>query len=254
MDPRSFSRIVLFEDNHLLVCGKPAGIAVQNEGKTKDSLRDRARDYLNAGRPVPGNPWLGMVHRLDQSTSGVVIFCKNSKSAGRISAQFRDRRVTKSYLAVLEGRWKGRRNKLVHDLVRSGRRSGVVPPGHPGSRRAELHCAVLRQNRCFTLVRIRLVTGFYHQIRCQFSHEGHPVWGDRKYGSRKQAGRGCILLHAFRVRFEHPVKKRALDVQAALPESWMEFVFPGRSPSPRFPARCREREYFQSFARSTEPE
>jgi len=226
MDPKTFQSLILYEDNHLLILSKPQGIPVQNEEKEGNSLFDHARRYLKTSRNKPGKAWLGLVHRLDQSVSGVCIFAKNSKAAGRISRQFRDRLVRKVYLAVVEGCVRVSHHKLRNHLKKARHRAMIVTESTSGSRLAELEYHTLFRCPEFSILRIRLITGFYHQIRIQLSHAGHPVYGDRKYGSFSKLGRGQILLHCRSLSLEHPALKSNMLFSADLPETWKQWNKP----------------------------
>jgi 23S rRNA pseudouridine1911/1915/1917 synthase len=222
---RSSSQLrVLFEDNHLLAVVKPPGIATQGAAAGKPSLVSQAKEYLRQKYRKPGNVYLGVVSRLDSSTSGVVIFARTSKAAARLSEQFRERRVEKTYWALLEGTVEPAAAELVDFVAKDERqqRMIVVPQHSAASQEARLsYCRLKRFDRV-SLVEVSLETGRKHQIRLQFAARKHPVVGDRKYGSKQPFAAG-IALHCRRLVIEHPVKKTPLELIAPPPRAWREF-------------------------------
>jgi 23S rRNA pseudouridine1911/1915/1917 synthase len=244
---------VLYEDNHLLVVNKPAMLPTMGVAEDRPSLLTVAKDYVRRKYNKPGNVYLGIVSRLDAPVTGVVLLARTSKAAGRLSAQFRERDVEKSYWAIVEGRIEPREGRLV-DFVRKDerhRRMHIAAANTAAAQRAELTYRVLCSDKeterqaekeklmedvspCLrvslspglrqsSLVEVRLLTGRKHQIRLQLSHAGFPILGDRKYGSTRPFPAG-IALHSRRLVIEHPVSKMQLAVEAPLPASWRRFV------------------------------
>lgn len=197
---------ILYEDNHLLVVVKPRGILSQ-EDKTKDpDMLNICKDYIKKKYNKPGNVYLGLVQRLDRNTSGVMVFAKTSKAASRLSEQIRNHDVVKRYLAIVEGNLKGV-GTLSNYLKKDEKivKSFVVNKGE--GKLAVLDYDVKKNYKDSTLVEILLHTGRHHQIRVQFSNIGHPLKGDKLYGSKAN---NDYFLHCFYIAFVHPVTKQVL--------------------------------------------
>jgi 23S rRNA pseudouridine1911/1915/1917 synthase len=214
---------VLYEDNHLLVVNKPAGLATMGVADDEPSLVQQARQYLKQRYHKPGNVYLGVVSRLDAWVSGVIVLARTSKAAGRLAEQFRGRRVRKLYWALVErpieppgGQWE---DWLAKDDV-AGR---MVVARSPGAKLAKLQYRVLHSTPQATLVEIELETGRKHQIRVQLASRGYSILGDRKYGSGRDFDQRAIALHARRLELEHPVRREPLAWTAPVPESWRRF-------------------------------
>lgn len=213
---------VLYEDNHLLVVNKPAGIPTQGAASGDDSLVVRAKTYLKRQYAKPGNVFVGVVSRLDALVSGVVVLARTSKAAARLSAQFRESDVLKTYWAVVQPSPRDDAGQLVDWVLKNDarHRMEVVPPGSAGSQEARLDYRVLqRLAGQRTLLQVNLQTGRKHQIRVQLAHRGWPIVGDRKYGSLAPFPEG-IALHARRLAFDHPTRKERLTFSARLPANW----------------------------------
>jgi 23S rRNA pseudouridine1911/1915/1917 synthase len=162
-----------------------------------------------------------LVHRLDQPVAGVMLFCRTSKAAGRISEQFRLGHVKKRYVAIVEGSLAHDTEKLVHHLERREKSSSrvVAGPG-PRSQEARLSYRVLERNRSRTLIEVDLETGRHHQIRIQMSHRGHPLLGDLRYGASAPLPNRQIALVATELHFTHPVSKTSVRLSCPLPRDW----------------------------------
>ncbi len=244
---------ILYEDNHLLAVNKPAMLPTMGVSDDRPSLLAMAKEYVRCKYNKPGNVYLGIVSRLDAPVTGVVLLARTSKAAGRLSQQFRERDVEKTYWAIVEGRIEPTHGRLM-DYVRKDerhRRMHVTRANTPGAQRAELTYRVLRADKetgrqgdkekamadespCLpvslspglrdaSLVEVRPLTGRKHQIRIQLAHAGFPIVGDRKYGSTRTFPAG-IALHCRRLVIEHPVSKIQLAIEAPLPASWRKFV------------------------------
>ena len=220
----AFHLDVLFEDNHLLVVNKPAGVATMGVTADQASLVREAKKYIKRKYRKPGNVYLGVVSRIDSVASGVVVLARTSKAAARLSAQFRSRKVQKTYLAVVAGRVE-HSGELVDYLAKdeAQRRMVVVDASAAGGKLAQLVVRPLSDVKSGTLVEIELETGRKHQIRVQLASRGHPVHGDGKYGNRAAfAGQfgPAIALHAYRLGFAHPVRAELLEFTAPVPDTW----------------------------------
>jgi len=211
---------ILYEDNHLIVINKRAGDLVQGD-KTGDApLSDILKAYIQEKYNKPGQVFLGVVHRLDRPTTGAVIFARTSKALERMNKIMRDRQAHKIYWALVEGDPKPEEQTLVHYLKKNPKnnKSTAFPRPSDQSKKAILHYKKRAKLDFYSLLEIELETGRHHQIRCQLSVIGHPIKGDLKYGSKRSNKNGGIHLHAREIRFEHPVKKTELIIQAPVPE------------------------------------
>lgn len=220
---------ILYEDKDILVCHKPAGLAVQNARVGSMDMESLLKNYI--AQKVPGKmPYLGIIHRLDQPVEGVLVFALNPKAAADLSRQMTAGKIKKTYLAVAEGTVKVKSAKLVDWLKKDGRTnsSAVVEGGTSGAKKAILSYEVLEtwKNKedaqdCGerNLIRIDLDTGRHHQIRVQMAHHGMPLWADGKYKKKEEmleAEQGTAIgLCAWRLEFAHPKtgKKMKFEVQ-----------------------------------------
>jgi len=211
---------VLYEDNHLLAVEKPAGLLVQGDRTGDPTLLEAAKAYLKEKYQKPGRVYLGLVHRLDRVTSGVVLLAKTSKAAARLSQSFREGRVRKAYLAVVEGQFPGEAGLMEAYLrweARFGKTLVSKVPGE-GFRKAVALFKVVKRFKGSTALLLFPETGRKHQLRAQLAYYGHPVVGDRRYGSRRLVLSGkAILLHALALALRHPVKGLPLFLWAPLP-------------------------------------
>lgn len=212
---------ILYEDNHLLAIAKPAGLPTQGAAAGLPSLVMLAKQYLKRKYRKPGNVYLGVVSRLDSPTSGVVVLARTSKAAGRISQQFRQRKVEKIYWAIVEGLVEPPAAECIDWVIKDERqqRMGIVAKTRSGAQEARLSYRRLKKFRGTSLVEIVLNTGRKHQIRVQLADRGYPVVGDRKYGSERKFGHG-IALHCRRLVIEHPIKHTPIELIAPLPRAW----------------------------------
>jgi 23S rRNA pseudouridine1911/1915/1917 synthase len=213
---------ILYEDNHLLIVDKPADWVVQGATADQRSLLESARTYLKHKYHKPGNVYLGVVSRLDAPVTGIVPFARTSKSASRLSDQFRERTTRKFYWAIVERLPNPISGQLEHDLVRPehANRTRVADSAHPQTaQRAILNYRLLRSHAGQGLLEIELITGRKHQIRCQLSAIDCPILGDSLYGARETFPQG-IALHCHRVVLQHPTTQALVDVSAPPPIYW----------------------------------
>jgi tRNA pseudouridine32 synthase/23S rRNA pseudouridine746 synthase/23S rRNA pseudouridine1911/1915/1917 synthase len=208
---------VLHADAQLLVVNKPSGVLAQPNGSgDPDVLTLGKRQLAKAGRK---EPFLGLVHRLDRPTSGVMVLGRTSAAARHLSRQFRECVAAKEYLAVVEGALTGI-GTWVDVIAKIDRQPQVVPADHPEGRHAELSWQALAQAGGCTLLRVQLDTGRPHQIRLQAAERGHPVVGDARYGAQPALNGGVIALHHRRLRVEHPATHRMESFVAPVPSTW----------------------------------
>jgi len=222
---------VLYEDNHLLAVNKPVRLSTMGLPEGEETLLTRAKEYIAQKYQKPGNVFLGVVSRLDTPVSGVVLFARTSKAADRINAQFRERRVEKIYLAVVEGEippegtlrnWmkEDKRHRKCYVTLRPEEEENTRQSGP--AKQAVLHYRRLKRLGGRTLVEIRLETGRKHQIRVQLSHAGWPILGDCKYGAKTILPAG-IALHARQLTVEHPTRSEKIVFTAPIPQAWARF-------------------------------
>lgn len=219
--------IILYEDNHIIVVLKPQNIpSCEDESMDKDLLT-MVKEYIKVKYDKPGNVFLGLVHRLDRPTGGIMVFAKNSKSAARLSEQMKNGDFDKKYLTVLVGEPRDEEGRLVNYLKKNPANNivYVVPSPTTETKRAELRYEVLEKKDGLSLTKVVLLTGRSHQIRVQLSHLGYPVYGDKKYGG-ENAKKGNLALWAYELSFTHPVTKERLLFRVEPPKDvapWDKF-------------------------------
>jgi 23S rRNA pseudouridine1911/1915/1917 synthase len=221
---------VLYEDNHCLVVNKPAGLLSQADQTGDPDLVSWSKTYLKDRYGKPGDVFVGLVHRLDRPTSGVVLLARTSKAAGRLSNQFRMGKVSKVYWAIVEGHPTPPEGRWVDVLGkdRSANRSRVLvePASEDQGRTAVVDYRELMRWSGYSKVELRPQTGRSHQLRVQLSDRGLPILGDRKYGAsgslQAEDGHRRIALHARELSFAHPTREETIVVIAPVPADWPE--------------------------------
>lgn len=209
---------ILFEDNHILAVNKACGQIVQGD-KTGDApLSEIIKQCIKERDGKPGNVFLGVTHRIDRPTSGVVLFAKTGKALSRINALFRNKEMDKIYWAVVEGRPAEKEGQLTHNLYKNEKQNKSYVGASPHSKPAVLAYTTLAEADRYTLLEVRMETGRHHQIRCQLAHAGCAIKGDLKYGARRSNPGGGIHLHARAVSFHHPVTGERITITAPPPE------------------------------------
>ena len=226
-------REILFEDNHLLVINKRAGLATMGVEADRPSLIVLAKDYIRRKYNKPGNVYLGIVSRLDARTSGAIVIARTSKAAARLSKQFKERQTKKLYWAIVEP------NTQREPIADSGKLENLMFKDEPAMRmrcvpsqrvadgripkdakEARLSWRVLGKHKDRQLLEIELTTGRKHQVRCQFAKIGFPIIGDQKYGSETHFPGDGIALHSKSVEITHPTQKNLLHFEAEVPDCW----------------------------------
>ena len=209
---------VLYEDNHLLALNKPAGLLTQPTDKVNDSLETRAKSWIKKRDAKQGNVFLHALHRLDRHASGIILFAKTQKALSRVSSALRNNEVYKEYVALVHAPEAPLCGTLVDFLVHANHRADVVAPSHAEAKRAELTILSCEQHDTHQWrVRIRLITGRYHQIRAQLSHHGFPIIGDEKYGSSLPFGKDAIALHHSKLSLIHPTRQTEVHISSLPP-------------------------------------
>lgn len=191
---------VIFCDNHVLVVDKPAMMVTQPTEGHKTSLEDWAKAWIKEKYQKPGAVFLHAVHRLDKEVSGLVLFARTSKALSRLNEAMRDGKTQKTYEALVEGTLPNEEGTLLDEIEHKEHFARVG-----SGKKAILHYRVIEKYQDTTLVEIDLETGRYHQIRAQFSSFGHPIVGDKKYGSKRANKKPGIALHNTRLTFPHPI-------------------------------------------------
>lgn len=221
--------IVLHEDNHVIVVLKPQNVPCCEDPTGDKDLLTVIKEYVKEKENKPGNVYIGLVHRLDRVTGGVMVYAKSSKAASRLSEQIREGDFEKKYFAVLVGSPKDKKGELCDHLKKNAINNMVYvcPPTVEGAKYAELDYKVIAEKDGLSLAAINLHTGRTHQIRVQFSSRGTPVYGDMRYGG-ENAKKGKIALWATALTFSHPVSKERLSFRIAPPAEdapWNKFTF-----------------------------
>jgi 23S rRNA pseudouridine1911/1915/1917 synthase len=220
MAGRETALSVLYEDNHVIAVNKMPADIVQGDKTGDMTLADRVKQHISVTRGKKGNVFVGIPHRLDRPTSGVVLFARTSKALERLSAAFRDGKVEKIYWAIVAEKPPAESGTLVHWLTRNAKlnKSYAGKAPRPGAQQAQLSYHLLLSLDRYYLLEIRLETGRHHQIRAQLHAVGCHIKGDLKYGAPRSNPGGGIHLHARRLSFPHPVRKEMITVEADPPK------------------------------------
>lgn len=212
---------ILYEDNHIIVCYKPKGILSQSDGSSTLDMLSILKDYIKKKYNKPGDVYLGLVHRLDRNTDGVMVFARTSKAASRLSDDIKNDRFHKKYLAVVEGRLDGSRELKDYLFFDSLKKKSFVKKTKDSKEAILIYNALDYKNNK-TLLDILLKTGRHHQIRCQLSNIGHPIVGDLKYGSNINIG-NSYLLSSYSLSIIHPTKKEEMTFEYINKEYFKDF-------------------------------
>jgi 23S rRNA pseudouridine1911/1915/1917 synthase len=212
---------VLYEDNHLIAINKRCGDIVQGDQTGDIPLSEIVKKYIKDKYAKPGKVFLGVIHRLDRPTSGIVIFARTSKALTRMNALFKKRETEKTYWAIVKNRPPSEKGELTHWLKRNSRKniSTAFNDEVKDSKKAMLAYELINQSDRYFLIKIDLLTGRHHQIRVQLSAIGCPIKGDLKYGYSRNNLDGGIDLHARSLSFIHPIQKKQIKIIAPPPAS-----------------------------------
>lgn len=220
---------VLYEDNHIIVVLKPQNVPTQADESGDLDMLSAVKQYVKEKYAKPGEAYVGLVHRLDRPTGGVMIFARTSKAAARLSASIKDGELEKKYLAVVTGTLRDKSGELVNYLLKNPKTNNVsvVPATTKGAKKAVLKYNVLEVAEDTSMVDISLLTGRSHQIRVQMNYQGCPLYADVRYGGDKVLGKGANLaLWAYEIKFVHPVTHKKMTFRVYPPtedKPWSDF-------------------------------
>lgn len=219
---------VLYEDNHLIVVIKPANVPSQEDASGDLDMLNIVKNYIKEKYNKPGDAYVGLVHRLDRPTGGIMVFAKTSKAAARLSEQIRNNEMNKTYYAVTTKIPQAKQATLVNYLKKDEKNNivKIVPQSEKDVKKAELSYKILQTAEDYALLEVKLITGRGHQIRVQLSGINCPLFGDNKYGKEKSRVSRNLGLWAGRLEFNHPVTKQKMTF-ACPPDSetmpWNKF-------------------------------
>ncbi len=220
---------VLYEDNHIIAVNKTCSEIVQGDKTGDVPLSETVKAYIKEKYNKPGEVFLGVTHRLDRPTSGVVLFARTSKALTRLNEMFKSHeQIRKTYWAIVQGKPKMVEARLENYLIRNEKqnKSYIAKQGAKDAKLAILTYKTLTVGDHYSLLEINLETGRHHQIRCQLAAIGCPVKGDLKYGAKRSNPDGGICLHARQIAFEHPVSHDEIVITAPIPEDsiWQQLA------------------------------
>ena len=210
---------IAYEDNHIIIVNKRAGDIVQGDKTGDTPLSDLLKMYIKVKFNKPGNVFLGVIHRLDRPTSGLVSFARTSKGLTRMTELFKNREISKTYWAIVKNKPEKDKDTLIHYLKKNPKnnKSTAFDTEKPDTKKAILHYKLIASSETYHLLEINLETGRHHQIRAQLAKIGSPIKGDLKYGFSRSNKNAGISLHARQIAFIHPIKKETVSVIAPTP-------------------------------------
>lgn len=216
---------VIYEDNHILVCIKPQNVPSQKDSSLDPDMLTMVKEYIKEKYNKQGNVYVGLVHRLDRPTGGVMVFAKTSKAAQRLSQQIANKELNKTYLTVVCGKVQNQKATLVNYLKKDEEQNKVsIVPSHTfGAKQAELEYNVICVKDNLNLVKVNLKTGRSHQIRVQMAGIQTPVFGDSKYGAKVQNSN--LALWAYNLSFVHPTTKQKLTFKVLPPQDLIPWKY-----------------------------
>ncbi len=219
---------ILYEDNHIIAVNKTCNEIVQGDKTGDTPLSEIVKAYIKTQYNKPGEVFLGVTHRIDRPTSGVVLFARTSKALARLNEMFKSHeQIQKTYWAIVQGEPKQPEARLENWLVKNEaqNKSYITKPGAKDAKQVVLSYKTLAKGDHYTLLEVNLETGRHHQIRCQLAAIGCPIKGDLKYGAKRSNPDGGICLHARQIAFIHPVKKEPVTIVAPVPKEFLT-IFP----------------------------
>ena len=220
--------LVLFEDNHLIAVKKEPGSIVQSDKTGDETLAEQVKAYIKRKYKKPGDVFLGIVHRLDRPVGGVIVFARTSKALTRMNELFREKKISKTYWAIVEEKPPREDGQLVNWLKKNQEknRSRAYDIEVKESKKAELTYRLMGRSKHYYYIEVHPKTGRHHQIRVQLAHLGCKIKGDVKYGAKRTNKDGSIHLFARSLSFIHPVKKEKLIIRSNPPMDplWNEMI------------------------------
>ncbi|WP_117881703.1 RluA family pseudouridine synthase [Aureibaculum luteum] len=210
---------VLHEDNHIIIVNKRVGDIIQGDKTGDTPLSEIVKQYIAIKYQKKGNVFLGVVHRLDRPTSGIVIFARTSKALERLNKMLRDKEIKKTYWAIVKNKPEKEKDTLIHYLKKNPKnnKSTTFPNPTPEAKKAILHYQLIKRLDNYFLLKVDLETGRHHQIRAQLAAIKSPIKGDLKYGAKRSNPDGGISLHAKAIAFTHPVSKELISIISETP-------------------------------------
>ena len=219
---------ILFEDNHLIIINKKPGDIVQKDKTNDISLLEIVKEYLKRKYNKPGNVYLGLIHRIDRPTSGLVMFAKTSKALSRMNNMMKGKMIVKTYWAITKNKPEKESSQLVHWLKKNEKKNKSTHFSREtkNTKKAILDYTIIKELENYFLLEIIMGSGRHHQIRCQLQAIGCPIKGDLKYGAKRSNSDGSIDLHAKHLKFIHPVTKKEVNLNAPVRENkiWQSCV------------------------------
>ena len=219
---------ILFEDNHLIIINKKPGDIVQKDKTNDISLLEIVKEYLKRKYNKPGNVYLGLIHRIDRPTSGLVMFAKTSKALSRMNNMLKGKMIVKTYWAITKNKPEKKSSQLVHWLKKNEKKNKSTHFSREtkNAKKAILDYTIIKELENYFLLEIIMRSGRHHQIRCQLQAIGCPIKGDLKYGAKRSNSDGSIDLHAKHLKFIHPVTKKEVNLNAPVRENkiWQSCV------------------------------
>ena len=219
---------ILFEDNHLIIINKKPGDIVQKDKTNDISLLEIVKEYLKRKYNKPGNVYLGLIHRIDRPTSGLVMFAKTSKALSRMNNMLKEKMIVKTYWAITKNKPEKESSQLVHWLKKNEKKNKSTHFSREtkNAKKAILDYRIIKELENYFLLEILMGSGRHHQIRCQLQAIGCPIKGDLKYGAKRSNSDGSIDLHAKHLKFIHPVTKKEVNLNAPVRENkiWQSCV------------------------------
>lgn len=212
---------IVYEDNHLIAINKPSGVLVQGDKTGDEPLSEKVKNFIKLRDQKAGDVYLGVPHRIDRPTSGIVLFAKTSKALSRLNKMFQEKEIKKTYWAVVKNKPAREQDVLVHYLSRNPQKnkSFASNKDSQGAKKAELAYELIYELSNYYLLAIYPKTGRHHQIRSQLSFIGCPIKGDLKYGFDRSNEDAGISLHARSIEFKHPVKGEVIEIIAKPPKN-----------------------------------
>ena len=202
---------ILYEDNHLIVCIKPQNVPSQQDSSLDKDMLTIVKEYIKEKYNKPGNVYVGLVHRLDRPTGGLMVFAKTSKAASRLSAQFAENDCHKQYLAVVGGVVLQSKQKIESYLKKDEKTNivTIAKKDEIGAKKAELEYELIASKNNLSLLKVNLFTGRSHQIRVQMQSIGHALFGDAKYGNNNE--KNNLALWSYKLEFVHPTLNKLMQ-------------------------------------------